>query len=96
MDLYKFFKDNNFVFWVISGHLDREFLCVGKKGRFYGNYYTAYRIRLLKEDGQLTDKITYESVEKSFNRKMDAVKYCLDNIGKDASPKRSVMDFMLD
>ncbi len=82
MDLYKFFKENDFTFWVVSGKLDREFLCVGKRGRCYEGKFSAYKIRLKEESGQLVDTITYESVEKSFSEKMDAVKYCLDNIGK--------------
>jgi len=96
MDLYKFFKEQGFTFWVVSGSLDREFLCVGKRGRCYSGKFSAYRVRLLKEGDLLTDTITYESVEESFVRKMDAVKYCLDNIGKDSTPKRSIMNFMLD
>lgn len=34
----------------------------------------------MKVDEQYTEKITYESVEKTFTRKIDAIDYILDTL----------------
>ncbi len=82
MNLFKFFKENDFTFWLRCSKSNREFLCVGKRGRCYKSKFSVYRVRLLEADDQLTDTITYESVEESFSKKMDATMYILDNIDK--------------
>ena len=73
MNLIKFFKDNNFTFWLFDD--DRNFFCVGKRGRCYKGKFSVYKVKLLQVDGQYTEKITYESVEKSFSKKIDAFYY---------------------
>jgi hypothetical protein len=76
MNLFKFFKDNNFTFWLFDD--DRNFFCVGKRGRCYKGKFSVYKVKLMKEGCQYTETITYERVEKSFSRRRDAVDYILD------------------
>ncbi len=57
-------KENNFMPKYFSQLEDNHFLTVGNKGRFVGNLYHGYQIRISEDD-----KITYESVfvRKAFN-----------------------------